>query len=589
MTFHRKCQNIDTLYPLRKAYKTMLNSAKINQLLASNSQRILALMLLSLHAFLIWGEDTNHLHRAIFLCHYGLFLLWQPIWRSSEKLSKLSIVVFFAFAYLAFCCVNWWVTAAWLTILFGLLGGRIFSEESKSNRIIHILAASYLLSMLLLWVVPKLLGASNDLEAAQFTITYLIPILPIAIFFMSSTAVKAGQLPILDFFYTLLLTLIAVIIVLASYAIGTLHTVNYIQIMFITIFGLALGLIAFSLLWKPSTRYSGIELLMSRYLLSVGMPFEKWVKNISNLAEIEMNANNFMQSAMQEMTLLPWVTGVTWLADETQGKLGETTAHSADFNFKDLHMSLHTRWQISPALYVHVKLLTQIMGEFYEAKRREETMRQNAYMQAFYESGSRLTHDIKNILQSVGTLVSAAEQTDEKDNAALISLIRRQLPMLNQRIGATLDKLKAPGEAKKRLEKMSAWWKNLQLRHQHVEIEFIADELPAVDINAEVLDSVLDNLLSNAIEKVKYQPNTRINVKIYDSPDNGFCIDVTDTGNAMDQAIAKDLFKKHISSHNGMGVGLYHASLDAKQVGYELSLASNVNGEVRFCVVLPRE
>ena len=42
------------------------------------------------------------------------------------------------------------------------------------------------------------------------------------------------------------------------------------------------------------------------------------------------------------------------------------------------------------------------MGEFYEAKRREETMRQNAYMQAFYETGSRLTHDIKNILQSVG-------------------------------------------------------------------------------------------------------------------------------------------------------------------------------------------
>ena len=68
------------------------------------------------------------------------------------------------------------------------------------------------------------------------------------------------------------------------------------------------------------------------------------------------------------------------------------------------------------------------MGEFYEAKRREETLRQNAYMQAFYESGSRLTHDIKNILQSVGTLVTAAEQTKNKDSEALLDLIRRQLP-----------------------------------------------------------------------------------------------------------------------------------------------------------------
>lgn len=565
----------------------MLNISRINQLLVTNSQRILALMLLSLHAFLIWGEGLNHLHRAFFLCHYGLFLIWQPIWRGSDRLSKMSVALFLIFGWLAFCCINWWFTAAWLATLFGLLGGRIFSEESKTNRIIHILAASYLLAMLLLWVVPKLLGASNDLDAAEFTITYLIPLLPIAILFMPNQAIKSGQLPIIDFFYTLLLSMIALILVLASFAIGTLHKVNYIQIMFISIFGLALTLMAFSLLWKPSTRFSGVELLMSRYLSSVGMPFEKWVKNIANLGEIESNANNFVQGAMLEMTNLPWVSGVSWLADETEGKLGTPSSHSTHFNFKDLHMTLHTRWQISPALYVHVRLLTQIMGEFYLAKRREETLRQNAYMQAFYESGSRLTHDIKNILQSVGTLVTAAEQADEKDNEGLLNLIRRQLPMLNQRIGATLDKLKAPGEEKKKIEKISAWWKDLQLRHQQADIEFLADALPALDINAEVLDSILDNLLSNATEKAKYQTDTQIKVAIYHAPENGFCIDVSDTGKAIEQAIAKDLFKKHISSsNNGLGVGLYHAALDAKQAGYALNLANNVNGEVCFRVTL---
>jgi len=49
-------------------------------------------------------------------------------------------------------------------------------------------------------------------------------------------------------------------------------------------------------------------------------------------------------------------------------------------------------------MYLHVQLLTQILGEFYETKRREETISQNTYMQTFYETGSRLTHDIKNIL-----------------------------------------------------------------------------------------------------------------------------------------------------------------------------------------------
>ena len=262
----------------------LLNPSKLNQLLVNHSQRILALMLLSLHAFLIGGGRTNYIQQTFFLCTYGLFLLWQPVWRSTEKLSKPAILLFIGVGIFGYFYSNWWITALWLAILFGLLGGRVFSDESKSTRIVNILAASYLLSMLLLWVVPKLLGASNDLEAAKFVITYLTPIMPLAILFINKEQTNSGQLPVLDFFYTLLLMLVAFILVLASYAIGTLQSVNYIQVMFIAIFGLAFVLAAFSLLWQPSTRFSGIELLMSRYLLSIGMPFEKWVKNIATLS-----------------------------------------------------------------------------------------------------------------------------------------------------------------------------------------------------------------------------------------------------------------------------------------------------------------
>jgi signal transduction histidine kinase len=564
----------------------MLNYASINSLLAANSHRILAVMLLALHAFLIWGDGTTQLQRAFFLCHYGLFLMWQPVWRGTQRLSSTALAIFIGVGLVAFFYINWWLTAMWLSILFGLLGGRVFSDGSKSTRIVHILAASYLLSMLLLWVVPKLLNSSDDLEAAKFVIRYLTPILPVAILFISAQSQKLSQLLVLDFFYTLLLMLLAFILTLSSYAIGTIQAINYVQVMFITIFGLAFGLLVFSFFWKPNTRFSGVELLMSRYLLSVGMPFEKWIKNIATLGELEATPNGFLQAAMAEMTSLPWISGVSWLADESQGKLGETSQHVTNFNFKDFHMTLHTRWQISPALYVHVKLLTQIMGEFYEAKRREETMRQNAYMQAFYETGSRLTHDIKNILQSVGTLVSAAEQADDKDSDALLKLIRKQLPVLNKRIASTLDKLKAPSEDKKRLEKLSAWWKNLQMRHKQDGVEFIAENLPLQDINAEVLDSVLDNLLNNALEKTKHQPDTIIKVEMHSSPENGFCIDVTDSGKSMSAQIANDLFKKHIASPNGLGVGLYHAAQDSKQAGYELSLHSNVNGAVCFRVAL---
>ena len=115
----------------------MLNQLKVNTFLINNSNRILGLMLLLLHGFLIWDNQSNHLasyvNRAFFLCHYGLFLLWQPIWRSSDKLSKSAMLLLVGVGIASLFFINWWLTGLWLAILFGLLGGRIFSEEN-SNR-----------------------------------------------------------------------------------------------------------------------------------------------------------------------------------------------------------------------------------------------------------------------------------------------------------------------------------------------------------------------------------------------------------------------------------------------------------------------
>ncbi|MDX1915533.1 MAG: ATP-binding protein [Methylophilus sp.] len=557
----------------------------LNQILLKNSHRVMALMLLSLHAFLIFFDKDVAFRQMFYFLSFGIFLVWQPVWRGNQKLSLFALVGLVAIGLFGFFYFNWWLTALWLAILFGLLGGRIFSGDSKKNRLIHILAASYLLAMLLLWVVPKLLNATEDLQAAEFVIFYMMPFLPLSILFIHNTLSLADDSPVVDFFYTLMLFMLAIIIILGSYAIGTLQQVNYIQVMFYTISGMAVILFGLSYLWRPSTRFSGVELLMSRYLLSIGMPFEHWVKNIATLAEHETTPNGFTQAAMNEMMKLGWVSGISWMADETRGQLGQKTSYSTEFNFKDFYMTLHSRWQMSPALYVHVKLLTQIMGEFYEAKRREETLRQNTYMQAFYETGSRLTHDIKNILQSVGTLVTAAQQTSEEDNENLLKLIKKQLPVLNQRIAATLDKLKAPSEEKKRQEKISAWWKNLRLRYTQPQVEFVANNLPTHDINADVLDSILDNLLSNALEKTKYEPNTLVKVEIIEEQKH-YKIQVTDTGKSMGQNTAQQLFKKHISSQNGLGVGLYHAAQDAFQAGYSLALTQNTDGAVQFTVDL---
>jgi len=554
---------------------------KLARQLFNNSDRLMALMILSLHALLIWG-DSSYLHKALFLCHYGCFLMWQPVMRQSNNLSWKTVLLIIAGAAAVILVDSWWMTAFWIASLFALIGGRVFSSESTHSRVPNILASSYLLAILLLWVVPKLLNVTNDLEAARFLLVYFLPLLPLAILFLSSKNKSAAQTANIDFFYSLLIFLLTTIIILGSFAIGVIWEIHYIKLLIFAVMGLAATLVILSWLWNPSATFSGLELMMSRYLLSIGLPFEQWIRKIAIHADIESTANNFLRAAMRELALLNWVSGLVWEVDNTKQQTGDATRFISTFSFHQLHLTLYSRWQFSPAMYLHVQLLTQILGEFYEAKRREETISQNTYMQTFYETGSRLTHDIKNILQSLGTLTAATEQpSDQEGDARLIALIKKQLPRLKQRLAATLTKLERPSVEKKRQAKVATWWKSFRQLNTHQLIQFETPaNLPKTDIDPEVLDSVVDNLLQNALEKAKLEVNTIIKVTLL--PSQHFCLEVTDTGSAMTAETAERLFKSHVSSKNGLGVGLYHATQQALQAGYHLSLVDNEDGEVRF-------
>lgn len=553
-----------------------------------DTDRLMALMILSLHALLVWGE-TSHLYSALLLCHYGFFLLWQPVMRQNDKLSwKITSVIIIA-AALSMLYTSWWITAFWIAGLFSLIGGRVLSNESTHSKLPNILASSYLLAILLLWVVPKLLNTAEDLDAARFLLVYFLPLLPIAILFLSAKKKPVAHTSNIDFFYTLLIFLLTSIIILGSFAIGVVWQIHYIKLLIVAVLGLAITLVSLSWLWNPSATFSGLELLMSRYLLSIGLPFEEWVRKIATLEENEASPDDFLRASMQELASLNWVSGVMWQINDSKQEIGEPTKFISTFSFQPLHLTLYSRWSFTPAMYLHVQLLTQILGEFYEAKCREETISQNTYMQSLYETGSRLTHDIKNILQSLGTLSAAAEQSHNKDDdARLIELIKKQLPRLSQRLASTLTKLEMPSMEKKIQAKVSVWWKNFKQLNAHYQVQFSAPStLPVANIDPDVLDSVIDNLLQNALEKAKLEADILIKVTLM--PSENFCVEVSDTGTAIPPEVAGKLFQSHVSSRNGLGVGLYHAAQQAKQAGYSLSVVNNVNGDVRFRLEMVEE
>lgn len=536
-------------------------------------------MLLALHGAMM-AEQGSGWAIAAMIAHYGLFLLWQPIWRTEQPLNPMAALMFLGGGLILLLGVSWWLLAFWHALLIGLLGGRVFSSQAKQERIAYLLAASYLIAMLLIWVEPRLLEQPAATSSLGWLAQYVLPLLP-ANMILLRTPRDNNPSGSLDFFYSLMLFLLVVILVLGSFIIENVSHIDYSLVLLRVLFSIAAVLIALSWLWDPRAGFSGLGQLLSRYLLSVGMPFEQWLQRVATSADTEQTASAFLNAALDELQNIPWVVGGTWETEAGRGVFGTASDHRANFTYHNFQLTLFTRWRLSPALTLHVKLLVQLLGEFYESKLREEQMRGVAYMQAVYETGARLTHDIKNLLQSLSTLCAAAERVgnDEK----LVALIQRQLPQLTQRLQLTLDKLQAPKSSIDVKVNATTWWNRLKLRYRDAGIEFSSKRIPAgMEIPGELFDSVADNLLQNAIEKKRTNPNMRVTAAFDTASESDTVLEIMDDGPAIPAEVASQMFKSILPSNSGLGIGLYHASRQARFSGYELELHRNRNGEVSF-------
>jgi len=545
---------------------------------ATHAHWWLGLMLLSLHAGVAWGIDAPWAS-AFLLVHFGLFLLWQPLWRGESNVESRYAFLVIIVGVLLSALNNWWLIALWLTVLTGLIGGSLPGMGGRRQRGVSFLAALYFLSLLLMWVVPHLSGGSPVDNRIAALVRYGLPALPVLILFLRTDPPRSESSIAIDLFYSLMLFLLVAALVLGSVVIMQTTREQYAVALAQALMVIALVLAGLSWLWNPSAGFAGFEQLLSRYLLSIGLPFEQWVQQLAALAEREIDPQRFLDAALDHVLALSWITGLRWETPLNSGQRGQLAEHFAEFKQGDLQLRIHARWTLSPAMLLHLKLLTQMVGHFYAAKVREQLQRQNAYTQAIYETGSRLTHDVKNLLQSLRSLCAAADGSSPDQSIELQALMQRQLPQITQRLNVTLDKLRSPDRADTRAEPAAVWWATLQQRYAHRNVTFTLDGDPADGmLPCEMFDSVADNLIENALRK-PLPAGTPVAVTLAPAPAT---LQVTDAGAAVAPSLASRLFSAPMSSESGLGVGLYHAARHAAQAGYRLTLAENRHGSVTF-------
>ncbi|OYY60149.1 MAG: ATP-binding protein [Hydrogenophilales bacterium 28-61-11] len=531
--------------------------------------RWLALMLLALHVAVVFDADAA-LTGAFLLAHYGLFLLWQPLVRSETRIEPRLALPVFAMAALLVLVDSTWVMALWLAILAGLMGAVATSQNERGPRWAYLLALGYLLALLLAWVLPQSLGSAAALpDGLQTAVRFGLPLLPLVILFLPATRQRSTS-STLDFIYGLMLSLLIMVMALGVFAVVAVAKVSYAWALVQTLLGMAALLLVLSWLWNPHAGFAGLGQVTSRYLLSVGLPFEGWAQRLATRAERERDPESFVRDALADLHELTWIRGGHWQAARGEGQFGEPAGHSVSHAFHGLSLTWQSPRPLTPALALHVRLLSQLLGYFYAAKVREQTLREQAYSQAIHDTGARLTHDVKNILQSMKTLLAAADMSTPEDSDRLLALMKRQLPQLAARLSQTVDKLKQPSEMDVAQQPAQSWWNALQARYEQDDVRFFADALDDTPLPQDLFDSVVDNLLTNALRKRQSESGVAIEARLELHP--------------LPEHVARNLFLSPVVSDFGLGVGLYQAARQAARVGYRLELTDNQAGRVSFCL-----
>jgi signal transduction histidine kinase len=540
--------------------------------------RWLGFMLLALHAAVVLDADAA-VTRAFLLAHYGLFLLWQPLVRSEARIEPRLALPVFAMAALLVLVDSTWVMALWLAILAGLVGAVAASQNARAARLAYLLALAYVLALLLAWVLPQTLDSGALPAELQATVRYGLPLLPLAVLFLPASR-RGSASSTLDFVYGLMLSLLVMVMALGVFAVVAVAQVSYAWALVQTLLGMAALLLALAWLWNPRAGFAGLGQVTSRYLLSVGLPFESWAQRLATLAERERDPESFVRDALADLHELDWIRGGHWQAARGDGSFGGPAAHRVDHTFHGLALTWYSTRPLTPALALHVRLLSQLLGYFYAAKVREQTLREQAYSQAIHDTGARLTHDVKNILQSMKTLLAAVDVSAPEDSERLLALMKRQLPQLATRLSQTVDKLKQPAEMDVVQVPAHAWWAALRLRYEHDGVSFLAEAIDDTPLPQDLFDSVADNLLTNALRKRQAEPGVKVAVRLTLRP--LVSLEVSDSGTPAPEHVARNLFQSPVASDFGLGVGLYQAARQAARAGFRLELPENGAGRVVF-------
>ena len=538
---------------------------------------LLAGHLLLLHALAFGGWQLPAV-RILWFVAFGLFLLWQPFVAGERRMSRRQGAVVLAAALASTWLLSPWLMLIWCGALAAVIGGRVLWTGDRLERAGYLFAFGYLVYLTIFGIVPEISPSAVLDPLPRDAIARYMPFLLAALIAFPAHPQRRRAGDAFDLFYGMLVFLALAVFVLGALAVTFVSGVSYVEALAQTSLAIAAALLVLAWAWNPRGGFSGIGSALSRYLLSVGLPLEQWLIQLAETSERESHPVRFLAAITEQLQRVPWVVGCRWQAGSESGRFGGTSPHTQEYRRDGVLLAVCFRHVPSPAMRWHVEWLLRLATEFYLVKFQTHELQRMSYLQAVYETGARVTHDVKNLLQSLQTLCYAAAQPGDPE--AVARLLARQLPQIAERLKSTLDKLQRPRADDNRNTSAAEWWARLRDRHSGDAIEWNAPAGEA-EVPSALFDSIAENLLQNALTKRQHEGGIEISAKLTVDR-NSPMLTVRDTGQAIAASVADSLFRTPVQSAHGLGIGLYHAARQADETGYRLNLAENRPGSVVF-------
>ncbi len=242
---------------------------------------------------------------------------------------------------------------------------------------------------------------------------------------------------------------------------------------------------------------------------------------------------------------------------------------------------------------VFVAIILAVLGfvlGFFVFGRRRVVVRQSG--EDLLELARALAHEVRNPLNTIkmNLQLMSEEIGDDEKFAARLARVEEELSRLDRILKSFLDYSRLPSPDFRRTDINDVVRRAVDVmraRCDNVEIQLrVADNLPAIKVDAALVAQVLHNLLQNAIEAS--QEGGAIVVETMKTA-TGVAISVADKGKGIPPELLDKVFKPYFSTkRGGVGIGMAVVKKIVELHGGRIQIQSRVGSGTRVVVEFPQ-